>query len=531
MSDRSMKTATVLVALLVLTGCAGDGEPDPGAALLTPLSPLHAELDPAEGGRFIDGEGREVILSGINLKSLGEYWRYDEDIDPVFPINQDDVDRFADIGWNVIRLVITWSRVEPAPGVYDEAYLDEIDAAIRLFESRGIYTLIDLHQDAWGPTLAARADENCPEGTQKAFGWDGAPGWATLHKDKPRCTPVHPLVGEREFSPAVMQAFLAFWKDEAGPGGVGVQTRFHAMLGHLAQRFSAHDAVLGYDVMNEPNAWREDLLALVDPKGDTQDQSGYLSVFYRRALLAIREGEQQAGSPNRLMLFEPSPDWAQWPGAARPVFEHDGQVAYSPHIYQGGIVDQPLTEADFIRARKEAAEYGGVPILSGEWGASPERALDPDDDYFLRHQAYQDRYRISATLWAWRTACGDPHLAGNPPEGVSLDIWGFYDVDCPSNRTVGYREAFATLLRRPLMRAAPGRIETIEWNHEAARFNASGRSARAGQRMVFFAHRPVAAERVTLTGLADLVLLKDLGPGQIWTASATAPEWRLEIRF
>lgn len=522
----------IFMAALATAGCTGSNDPDTGQVQTGKLSPLHAELDPVNGGRFIDAEGREVMLSGINLKSLGEYWRYDPDVDPIFPYDETDVDRFADIGWNVVRLVITWSWVEPAPGEYDEAYLDRIEEAIHLFESRGIYTIIDLHQDAWGPTLAARENENCPEGTNPAFGWDGAPGWATLHKDAPRCVPDHPLLGEREFSPAVMQAFLSFWKDESGPGDIGIQTRFHAMLSHLAERFSRHDAVLGYDAMNEPNAWNGELMALVNPEGgEKQDQSEYLSLFYDRALNAIREGEYKAGHPNRLMLFEPSPAWAQWPGAVRPNFEHDGQVVYSPHIYQGGIVDQPLQEADFQRARKEAAEYGGVPILSGEWGASPDRALDPEEDYFQRHQAYQDRYRVSATLWAWRTACGDPHLAGDPPVGVDLAIWGFFDVDCPSNRTVGYREAFADLVRRPLLRAAPGRIESILWDLETSRFSASGHSAKAGQNLQLFIHRPVEAGDFILTGLENIELQKDIGPGQIWTATASGTDWSLEIDF
>ena len=36
-----------------------------------------------------------------------------------------------------MRLILSWSRVEPSPGEYDEAYLDEVEAAVRLLESRG----------------------------------------------------------------------------------------------------------------------------------------------------------------------------------------------------------------------------------------------------------------------------------------------------------------------------------------------------------------------------------------------------------
>lgn len=514
---------------MALSGCmdSNDGGQDPGQS--TRLSPLHAELDPINGGRFVDAEGREVILSGVNINSLGEYWQYDPDIIPVFPFDESYVDRFTDIGWNIVRLVLTWSFVEPAPGEYDEAYLDRIEEVVRLFESHGIYTIIDLHQDAWGISLGAREDESCPEGSRPAGGWDGAPEWATLHKNAPRCVPIHPLFGEREFSPAVMEAFLAFWKDEAGPGGVGIQTRYHSMLSHLAQRFSRHDAVAGYDILNEPNAWSGEILALVSPALKLEDQTEYLSQFTQRAFDAIREGEREANSPNRLVFFEPSPDWAQWPGALRPRFEHDGQVVYSPHIYQGGIVDQPLDEANFRRAREEAAEYGGVPVLTGEWGTNPSRAADPDDDYFQRHQAFQDKYLISATLWIWRTACGNPHLAQNPPTGVGDSIWGFFDVDCPSNQTVRYREEFADVMRRPLLRAAPGRIASMKWDIKKARFTASGHSAVTGQKLQLFVHMPAAVENFSVTGLENLVLQHSIGPGQVWAAVASGTEWSLDI--
>lgn len=523
------KLHIVVVLALVVTACESSSD-EPGV-VEGPLSPLHAELDPVNGGRFIDGEGREVILSGINVNSLAEYWQFNPDIPTVFPFGEEDVDRMQDIGWNVIRLVLTWSRVEPNPGEYDEGYLDEVEAAIRLIESRDMYTLIDLHQDAWDISLAAREDEDCGETGRPARGWDGAPAWATLDSGAPRCVPTNAASATREFSPAVLDAFLAFWQDAEGPGGVGVQTRFHAMLSHLAERFSKFDAVMGYDPMNEPNAWSEIVLEFVDPGGDNEDQTQYLSEFYERALQAIREGEQRANSPNRLMLFEPSPDWAQVPFSVLPVFEHDGQVAYSPHIYQGGITTNPLTEEAFLRARDEAALLGGVPVLTGEWGTGPARAMDPDDHYFERHQAFQDQFRVSATQWLWRAACGDPHYAPNSFQGVDLRVWGFYDVDCPSNTTVGFRDYFADVLRRPLLRAAPGPIESVEYDFESGRFTASGASATPGQTLLLFVHRAVEPSDFALVGLESPTLVKDLDPGQIWSAAATAAAWEIALNL
>ena len=519
-----------LIAALTLTGCGSSNESPnvvPG-----PLSALHAELDPDSGGRIVDAAGREVLLRGVNVNSLGEYWAYDRDVPTVFSFEEADADAIAGIGWNVVRLILSWSRVEPEPGRYDEAYLDEVDAIVRLLESRAIYTIIDLHQDAWGPSLAARDDENCPEGTTPAFGWDGAPAWATLDEDASRCITDGPATGRREFSPAVIQSFLSFWDDAEGPGGTGIQARYHAMLRHVAARFSRYDAVAGYDPMNEANAFSEAILTIAAPGMGLADQTEALSSFYERALAAIREGEERANSPTRLMLFEPGNDWAFVPGlSVRPIFEHDGQVAYSPHIYQGGITAGDIDESAFQLARDDAAMYGGVPVLTGEWGASPARASDPSDDYFERHEALQDQFRFGAALWQWTSACGDPHYAHDPPMGNVSAIWGFYDLECPSNQRLAFREDFAAVLRRPLLRAAPGPISNVLWDYDAGVLTASGDAASVGQTLLLFVHEEVDESAFSLTGLANIQIERAVGSGQIWSAEATDASWQLEVAF
>lgn len=523
---------TPIAVFAALASCASDQSPNVVAGS---LSPLHAELDADNGGRIEDALGREVLLRGVNVNSLGEYWAYDPEVDTVLPFEDEDADAIAGIGWNVVRLILSWSRVEPNPGEYDEAYLDEVEAVVRLLESREIYTIIDLHQDAWDVSLAAGDDENCPEGTTPAFGWDGAPAWATLDNGASSCITDGPLTGRREFSPAVIQAFLSFWNDAEGPGGVGIQARYHSMLSHVAARFARYDAVAGYDPMNEPNAYSEEILMIAAPELGLEDQTEALSSFYQRALEAIRAGEQKANSPTRLMLFEPSNDWAFTPAfAVRPVFDHDGQVVYSPHIYQGGITGGGLDETAFQLARDDAAMYGGVPVLTGEWGSSATRAVDPADDYFERHEAFQDEYRYGATLWQWSSACGDPHYAHDPPVGDASDdpaIWGFYDLECPSNTKLGFREDFAATLRRPLLRAAPGHIDSVTWDYEAGVFSAEGSAATGGQMLSLFVHEEVEASAFTTTGLANVELVRALGPGQIWSAEATAPSWELRVTF
>ena len=349
--------AGVAAGALVLSACSGsssESEPDASttttAAAAAELLALHAEPDPA-GGRIVDSEDREVLLRGANVNGLVEYWQYGE-FPTTFPITEDDAEMMSDdIGWNAVRLLVSWSRVEPEPGQYDEAYLDEVQDAVEMFARHGLYSIIDFHQDAWGPSLAARDDEACASEDERAFGWDGAPEWATLDGGAPRCA----AGGVRETSAAVRAAFAAFWANQAGPDGVGIRTRYADMVGHVAGRFANEPAVAGYDVMNEPNAF-----------GEAELQG--LSDLYADAVRAVRSAEQEAGGTAHLVFFEPSILWSDGDGAVPPPFEHDDNVVFAPHIYRGGLTDGPIERADFERARPRCHDVRRLTRPRGRMG-------------------------------------------------------------------------------------------------------------------------------------------------------------------
>ena len=42
-----------------------------------------------------------------------------------------------------------WEAVETSPGVYNDTYLDEVEKLINKLGQKGIYTLIDVHQDTF----------------------------------------------------------------------------------------------------------------------------------------------------------------------------------------------------------------------------------------------------------------------------------------------------------------------------------------------------------------------------------------------
>ena len=473
------------------------------------LPAIRAVPDP-NGGRYVDMQGREVLLRGVNVNAFVDYWRYGA-FPTTFPLRSTDADLIAAQGWNVVRLAVSWSRIEPAPGAYDERYLDAVARAVDLFESRGVYTLIDLHQDAWGATLAARPGEVCPPGTDPAFGWDGAPGWATLDGGASRC----PVAGIRETSAAVFASFAAFWNDAPGPGGVGIRTRYAAMIGHVAGRFARSSAVVGYDLMNEPNAF------------DAKALAG-LSALGGASFAEIRRNERLRGGFSHILFVEPSTVWPV-PGYVPADFPRDDQVAFAPHIYNGGLTSGPVPPQDFTQARADAGRFGNAPVLVGEWGGDPRRADDPHDGYFARHQALQDGSRVSATLWTWRESCGDPHKAGDARAGQVPYVWGEFEVDCRTNTVTGPRSNLIAALRRATVHAAPGRLVIQASVAEPRVFVAVGADAAARVPLEAFVPSPPSAVAVESLGLTRVSVVAAPG-GSVVRASATGGSWWIVVR-
>ena len=178
--------------------------------------------------RFVDADGRQIILNGINYisKSAAENYMPQD--------NEELIKQFSAWGFNCIRFGIIWAGLEPEPGKYNEEYLAEIDKRIKWAEENGIYVYLDMHQDLYGSKFS-----------------DGAPEWATIDEGKQHLTGA---VWSDSYliSPAVQTAFDNFWKNKPAADGIGIQDHYANLWKHIAARFSNSTTVIGYDIMNEP---------------------------------------------------------------------------------------------------------------------------------------------------------------------------------------------------------------------------------------------------------------------------------------
>ena len=96
---------------------------------------------------FEDEENRTVIFHGVNV--VYKVPPYLPTLDGPFhaehSLNDKDIDNLRKWGMNFVRLGVMWEAVEREPGVYDHAYLDQVEELVNRLGERGIYTLVDAH--------------------------------------------------------------------------------------------------------------------------------------------------------------------------------------------------------------------------------------------------------------------------------------------------------------------------------------------------------------------------------------------------
>jgi endoglycosylceramidase len=291
-------------------------------------APLHVD------GRWIrDDAGGVVILRGVNTAGNAK-------VPPFRPLGDaalfDPLERW---GMNVVRLLFTWEAYEPSPGVYDESYLDYYAATVDAARSRGLYVIVDFHQDGFSRSALGGCGEGFPA-------W-AIPWWVIKSKpdNSARCSG---WGAQMIFDLGMHLAWASFHGD-----ATGARTRFLRMIERVGARLVGHDAVIGYDLMNEP--WG--------------DEATDLHRLYEDAAAAVRRADPGAivfVSPHALISAGGRSN------LTRPSF---GNFVFSPHFYDPGVVTfgswgGSRPDGAFANMSGVASAWG-VPWFVGEFGAKP----------------------------------------------------------------------------------------------------------------------------------------------------------------
>ena len=514
---RSLVLLVVAVAAVAAACSSDDGSSPsttspglPTAGSLVELRPLHVT-----GQRIVDDRGREVLLRGANVNALGEYHRADPAVAPTAPVSSEDWDAMAAHGFSVVRLIVSWSRLEPTRGHVDAAYVKRVKAAVSAANRRGIYVVLDMHQDAWGTSSATPPGTACPPGTEPAIGWDGAPAWATITDGATTCRAPG---SQRESAPAVQHAFANFYENTDG-----IADRLTAVWAALATEFSGTPGVAGYDLLNEPNA--------VAPL--EQHQVAY-SQWLGRTIDAIRAAETRAGTGRTPVFVEPLQLYPLPSNAILPEYVHDDDLVFAPHNYAESIdriltIDQTFTVdqtgADSLHAALWIGEYGF-------WDTSPETLATAS-----RYAQQEDARVLGGAWWQWRQTCGDPHSVGSPGATATADQVHLITRACPghgdprNDTDARYTTEFLRILGRAYPRAAPGHITTLSSDPASGALTVTGTTAAIGRRLEVWLpkfERTRDLQPTTVVGLKG-VTLQAVEGGRILTSTTTAADWTLAV--
>lgn len=322
--------------------------------------------------------GGQVLLRGVDTNALVQYssrpgCAYDETV----PITRADLAEMAALGFDLLRLAVSWSRIEPQPGVFSAAYLDQIRTVVHQAAAAGLAVVVDMHQDRYNRHLWCGQEV------------DGAPGWATVTLGAP-CTPV--VVS----TVCAQVATQAFWSDTAVHGH-GLQHWYLGALRRVAAAVSGATNVAGIELMNEPTP------GVVAPPAF---ELGELYPFYRRMIVGLRSAGYHG-----TIWFEPSvlrdeTDNARY-AAVR--FSTDPQLVYAVHIYTGvfsypqGPNNTELQLAQSYRSAAAEAAAFGTPWIDDEFGADASAAWDT---WITRQLALQDRFVVGSGFWLWKQRPG-----------------------------------------------------------------------------------------------------------------------------
>lgn len=379
-----------------------------GGALSAAVTGVHVVHPPAGAPYLADGAGRFVLLRGVDDNALVQY---PADYREAPTVGRRDVEEMAALGFDFLRLPVSWSRVMPRPGRISHPYLSEIARVVRWAGEAGIGVLVDMHQDNYSAV------------TDEAHEADGAPAWAVLDHGTP-CTT------EATTTACALAAFGSFWADDA-VDGKPLQSWYLEAAAAVARAAGADrrsSPVVGVELMNEP--W---------PTGGTFEQAS-LYPFYRRMIASLRRAGVVAP-----LWFEPSVyrDASNDARAQAAVFSGDPDLVYAVHAYAGVFsapfsptASLPTLRASYANAAQEAATFG-TPFDVDEF----DSAATPAWNGWLAAQLdLQDAYRVGSGFWLWKQRPG--HWSN----------WSVVHLD----GTLRSGTLRAQLLSRPHVDAVPG---------------------------------------------------------------------------
>ncbi|MFQ1021466.1 cellulase family glycosylhydrolase [Tardisphaera saccharovorans] len=341
-----------VMGLLLIALCAAVPHQTLAQTASSSFPPTYSSLPwiTVRGTRLAYYNGTYVLLHGADYSGP----EFDS-----FTCTLEDFQAMASWGFNVIRLPIDWSFVEPKPGVYNSSYMSQVKQAVAMANRYGIYVIIDMQQFLWSSVF-------------KSEGGYGLPLWAV------------PYAGGEN---AMEKDKAYFWSNTT------VEQDFANMWEYVASQFANDPGVLGYDLFNEPTT---------PTNWTSQQMYENMARVYDMAISAIRKVDQR-----HVIFFETS----EWDSGTHPnnwvePTDPAHKLALEVHDYWANPLSAPLYAA------LTAGDRWDVPVYVGEFGSGYNSPL-------LSTEAF-NQYGLAWTYWGygWTGWWPDVNYKSNPFLGI-----------------------------------------------------------------------------------------------------------------
>ncbi|KAJ1540076.1 hypothetical protein HK405_012070, partial [Cladochytrium tenue] len=273
------------------------------AATATPAATTTSLPRLAANSHFVveAATNRTVFLHGVNIAAKFPPFRA-IDTSSTSAIAA-ALDPLRAAGYNVVRLAFNWEAYEgSARGTYDASYLTYYKTLVVALRQRGIYTLVDFHQDAYARWLLRGCGEGFPQWAVPAAATQVTPANQSDAVDvKSKLCPVWgTALAFQEVIPGDMEA--AF-NGLMAPGSAP-RAAFMEMVQTVSAALANETGVFGFDLINEP--------------------FNVTASFYEDAAAAVAAG----GITGAVLLVEPAS-----PSGNIAMPSGLSNVVYAPHHY------------------------------------------------------------------------------------------------------------------------------------------------------------------------------------------------------
>jgi endoglycosylceramidase len=398
----------------LLCACADDGY-DLKEAKRCEIDAVEAGALSTQGTDIVDSQGRIVSLRGINTGGRSKYPPYsafDYDEGGYDAALSAYLDRAQGWGFSVLRVPFSWNAAEPSPGTWDETYLDRYAALLDGAWERGLWTIVDFHQDVY-------AERYCG---------DGFPEWTLEGEGEPSHDCPDWFI-QYAFDDEVRGAFDDFWANERG-----TMDAFEAMWTEMATRHADRPGVIGFEIINEPHG------GTASPAEWAAD---VLGPFYTHMAELVWDI-----APDALVFFDTTgmDSTLTTTSLSRP---EGANLVFAPHYYDPGALFDFSLSMDVPASLQNWADLGvqwDLPVLLGEFGIDGTHR--DRVNYLSEHYESFDALGMHATLWEYSD---------------STELWNGEDLSMVDTEGQERTDVLEVVVR-PVLRALAGREAQLTWN-------------------------------------------------------------------